>query len=79
MARFMPSCEPWLKLRTIMRQHRIYDKPTLRLMVKAIDLSYACRLTLERPASGIRKAGIQYTGKSTVGHTKTNWEKYLNV
>jgi len=48
-------------------------------MVKAIDLSYACRLTLERPASGIRKAGIQYTGKSTVGHTKTNWEKYLNV
>jgi len=62
-----------------MQQHGIYDKPTLRLMIKGIAVSYACRLSLERPVSRIRKAEIQYTKNSTVGRTKTNWAKYLNL
>ena len=33
MARLMLSDELWSKLRGIMLQHRIYDKPTLRLNV----------------------------------------------
>ena len=36
MARLMLSDELWSKLRTIMRQQRIYDKPDLRLMVEAM-------------------------------------------
>jgi transposase len=36
MARLMLSDELWSKLRGIMLQHRIYDKPTLRLIVEAM-------------------------------------------
>ncbi|MCW8444674.1 transposase [Fluoribacter gormanii] len=36
MARLMLSDELWSKLRGIMLQPRIYDKPTLRLIVEAI-------------------------------------------
>ena len=36
MARLMLSDELWSKLRRIMLQHRIYDKPGLRLMVEAM-------------------------------------------
>ena len=36
MARLMLSEELWSKLRTIMRQQGIYDKPDLRLMVEAM-------------------------------------------
>ena len=36
MARHMLSDELWSKLRGIMLQHRIYDKPTLRLVVEAM-------------------------------------------
>ena len=36
MVRFMLSDEHWSKLRGIMLQHRIYDKPTLRLIVEAM-------------------------------------------
>ena len=36
MARLMLSDELWSKLRTIMRQQGIYDKPDLRLMVEAM-------------------------------------------
>jgi transposase len=36
MARLMLSDELWSKLRTIMQQQRIYDKPDLRLMVEAM-------------------------------------------
>jgi transposase len=36
MARLMLSDELWSKLRRIMLQHRIYDKPTLRLIVEAM-------------------------------------------
>ena len=36
MARLMLSDELWSKLQEIMLQHRIYDKPNLRLMVEAI-------------------------------------------
>jgi len=41
MARLMLSDELWLKLKTIMQQHGIYDKPAPRLMVKAIAVPYA--------------------------------------
>jgi len=36
MARLMLSDELWSKLRWIMRQHRIYDKPNLRTIVEAM-------------------------------------------
>ena len=36
MARLMLSDELWSKLRAIMRQHGIYDKSNLRLMVEAM-------------------------------------------
>ena len=36
MARLMLNDELWSKLRGIMRQHRIYDKPNLRMMVEAM-------------------------------------------
>ena len=36
MARLMLSDELWSKLRTIMRQQGIYDKPDLRLMIEAM-------------------------------------------
>jgi hypothetical protein len=36
MARLMLSDELWSKLQENMLQHRIYDKPNLRLMVEAI-------------------------------------------
>ena len=36
MARLMLSDELWSKLQEIMLQHRIYDKPNLRMMVEAI-------------------------------------------
>ena len=36
MARLMLNDELWLKLRGSMLQHRIYDKPTLRLIVEAM-------------------------------------------
>ena len=36
MARLMLSDELWSKLRGSMLQHRIYDKPTLRLIVEAM-------------------------------------------
>ena len=36
MSRLMLSDELWSKLRTIMRQQGIYDKPDLRLMVEAM-------------------------------------------
>lgn len=36
MARLMLSDELWSKLRGIMLQHKIYDKPTLRLIVEAM-------------------------------------------
>ena len=36
MLRLMLNDELWSKLREIMLQHRIYDKPNLRKMVEAI-------------------------------------------
>ncbi len=36
MARLMLSDELWSKLRAIMLQHRIYDKPAQRLIVGAM-------------------------------------------
>ncbi|CAM2749635.1 Transposase [Legionella worsleiensis] len=36
MARFMLNDALWAKLKGIMLQHRIYDKPTLRLIVEAM-------------------------------------------
>lgn len=36
MARLMLTDETWSKLRVIMQQHRIYDKPNLRMIVEAI-------------------------------------------
>jgi transposase len=36
MARLMLTDELWSKLRTIMRQHGIYDKPNLRIVVEAM-------------------------------------------
>jgi transposase len=36
MVRLMLSDELWSKLRTIMRQHGIYDKSNLRLMVEGM-------------------------------------------
>lgn len=36
MARLMLNDEFWPKLSAIMRQHRVYDKPNLRLMVEGI-------------------------------------------
>jgi len=36
MARLMLSDERWSKLRKIMRQHGIYDKPNLRRMVEGM-------------------------------------------
>jgi len=36
MARLMLSDELWSKLRKVMRQHGIYDKPNLRQMVEGV-------------------------------------------
>ena len=36
MARLMLSDELWSKLKAIMLQHRIYNKPNLRMMVEAM-------------------------------------------
>jgi hypothetical protein len=38
MARLMLSDEQWAKLKEIMLQHQIYNKPNLRMIVEAMHL-----------------------------------------
>jgi len=55
MARSMLSDELWLKLKTIVRQHGIYDKPTHRLMIKAVLYRVRVGCPWKTPPAGFEK------------------------
>ena len=71
MARRMLTDELWSKLREILRQHRIYDKPLLRKMVEGI----LYRMRVGCPGEIYLwnlDVGIQYFKNLIVGLHKTN-------
>ena len=70
MLRLMLNDELWSKLREIMLQHKIYDKPNLRKVIEAILYRMRVVAALGETYQQNLDAGIQFISSSIDGHQR---------